>query len=93
MVLLVRGLVMIFCGISFPLAILPSWMQSVGQAIPFSYTIRSLRAIVLEQADFAQIASDLKRLLAFGVILPIIGYILFWFTERHARITGDLGRY
>jgi ABC-2 type transport system permease protein len=93
MVLLVRGLVMIFCGISFPLAILPGWMQSIGGAIPFSYTIRLLRAIVLEQANFAQISSDLKRLLAFGIILPIIGYILFWFTERHARTTGDLGRY
>lgn len=93
MVFLVRGVFMIFCGITFPLQVLPAWMQTIAAWLPLTYAIHATRAVVLADADFATILPDLQRLALFAVILPITGYWAFHITERRARRTGALGQY
>jgi ABC-2 type transport system permease protein len=93
MVFLVRGVFMIFCGITYPVAVLPGWMQNVAAALPLTYAIRDIRAALLANATFADLLPDLQILAAFAVALPILGYTIFALTERRARRTGDLGQY
>jgi ABC-2 type transport system permease protein len=93
LVFLVRGVFMIFCGISFPIAVLPGWMQSVAAALPLTYAIRAVRAALLANAGFADLLPDLAALAAFAVALPALGYTIFSFTERRSRRTGDLAQY
>jgi ABC-2 type transport system permease protein len=93
LVFLVRGVFMIFCGISFPLAVLPGWMQSVAHWLPLTYAIRAMRAIALGGAGFADVSADLLRLALFGLALPVVGVALFALTERRSRRRGDLGQY
>jgi ABC-2 type transport system permease protein len=93
MVFLVRGVFMIFCGITFPIAVLPEWMRSVAAALPLTYTIRAIRAALLANASLADELPDLLVLAAFAVALPILGYAIFFLTERRSRRTGDLGQY
>jgi ABC-2 type transport system permease protein len=93
MVFLVRGVFMIFCGITFPLQVLPAWMQTIAAWLPLTYAIHATRAVVLADADFATILPDLQRLALFAVILPITGYWAFHITERRARRSGALGQY
>jgi ABC-2 type transport system permease protein len=93
MVFLVRGVFMIFCGITYPIAVLPGWMQSVAAALPLTYAIRDIRAVALAGATFADIRSDLLILAAFALATPAIGYTIFYLTERRSRRTGDLGQY
>jgi ABC-2 type transport system permease protein len=93
LVFLVRGLVAIFCGITFPLAVLPGWMQTLAAWIPFTYAMHAIRAVALSNATLGEIWPDLQRLLLFAVALPLIGYGAFRFTERRARRTGSLGHY
>jgi ABC-2 type transport system permease protein len=93
MVFLVRGVFMIFCGITFPVAVLPGWMQNVAAALPLTYAIRDIRAALLANATLADLLPDLQVLAAFAVALPILGYTIFALTERRARRTGDLGQY
>jgi ABC-2 type transport system permease protein len=93
MVFLVRGVFMIFCGITYPIAVLPAWMQSVAAALPLTYAIRDIRAVILAGATFAEIQSDLMALAAFAVAMPLLGYMTFYLTERRSRRTGDLGQY
>ncbi|HEU5098910.1 MAG TPA: ABC transporter permease [Roseiflexaceae bacterium] len=93
MVFLVRGIFMIFCGITFPIAVLPAWMQGVAAALPLTYAIRDIRAVVLAGATFGDIRSDLLVLAAFALAMPAIGYTIFYLTERRSRRTGDLGQY
>jgi ABC-2 type transport system permease protein len=92
-VFLVRGIVMIFCGITYPLAILPGWMQSVAQWLPQTYIIHAMRTATLSTEGFAGIAPDLKMLLIFGFFWLTIGYLLFNWMERRARQTGAIGQY
>jgi ABC-2 type transport system permease protein len=93
MVFLVRGVFMIFCGITYPIAVLPAWMQSVAAVLPLTYAIRDIRAVLLGGATFADVRADLLILAAFALITPLIGYLIFYGTERRSRRTGDLGQY
>lgn len=92
-VFLVRGIVMIFCGITYPLAILPAWMQSVAQWLPQTYVIHAMRTAALSTEGFAGIATDLKMMLIFGAFWLVLGYLLFNWMERRARQTGAIGQY
>jgi ABC-2 type transport system permease protein len=92
-VFLVRGLVMVFCGITFPVGLLPGWMQQAAAWLPQTYVIRGARLAVLESAGFAAIRTDLVALLLFGLFWLAAGYLLFVWMERRARQTGAIGQY
>lgn len=92
-VFLVRGLIMVFCGITYPVAILPGWMQQVAAWLPPTYAIRAIRSAALSGAGLPALLPDLVPLLAFGLAWLIIGYLVFNWTERRARRTGTLGHH
>jgi ABC-2 type transport system permease protein len=92
-VFLVRGLVMIFCGITFPIAVLPGWMQAVAQFLPQTYIIYGFREAMLNGADFQTLLPVYQILLAFGAFWLALGLVLFRRMERRARQTGALGQY
>ena len=92
-VFLVRGLVMIFCGITFPIAVLPQWMQSVATLLPQTYIIYGFREAMLNGADFAALWPTFQALILFGAFWLTIGFTLFRRMERRARQTGALGQY
>lgn len=92
-VFLVRGIVMVFCGITYPLMMLPNWMQSVAQWLPQTYVIHAMRSAALSTDGFAGITHDLKMMTIFGIAWLVIGYVLFIVMERRARQTGAIGQY
>lgn len=92
-VYLVRGVVMIFCGITYPLAILPDWMQGVSRWLPQTYMMDGLRKAALTHATLQELAPDIRALLLFGFGLLLAGYILFNWMERRGRKTGTIGHY
>jgi ABC-2 type transport system permease protein len=92
-VFLVRGLVMIFCGITFPIAVLPQWMQSVATLLPQTYIIYGFREAMLNGANFATLWPTFQALILFGAFWLTIGFALFRRMERRARQTGALGQY
>jgi ABC-2 type transport system permease protein len=92
-VFMVRGLVMIFCGVSFPLSMLPGWMQSIASWLPQTYMIAAMRKAALSNATLAQVRPEIMSLLAFGLFWLVAGYVLFQWMERRARQTGAIGQY
>jgi ABC-2 type transport system permease protein len=92
-VFLVRGLVMIFCGISYPISVLPGWMQSVAAWLPQTYVIHWLRGAALNGAGLSALWPDLWPLLGFGVFWLAAGYAAFVWMNRRTRRTGSLGQY
>jgi len=93
LVFFVRGVFMIFCGMTYPVSVLPTWMQQVAAFLPLTYAIRDIRAAILNNATIGDLASDLRSLLLFAIALPILGYLAFCLTERLARRAGTLGNY
>jgi len=92
-VFLIRGLVMIFCGITFPISLLPGWMQSIAKWLPQTYLIHGMRAAGFSNAGIAELAPDLIPLLLFGAFCLVVGYSTFIWMERRARRTGAIGQY
>lgn len=92
-VFLVRGIVMVFCGITYPMAMLPGWMQSVGEWLPQTYIIHAMRSAALSTDGFAGISHDLTMILIHGAAWLLIGYVMFVVMERRARQTGAIGQY
>jgi len=92
-VFLVRGLVMIFCGISFPISLLPGWMQTVAKFMPQTYMMHAIRSAALANASLKDLAPDLLALIGFGAFFLTVGYVLFQRTERRTRQSGAIGQY
>jgi ABC-2 type transport system permease protein len=92
-VFLVRGLVMIFCGITYPISVLPGWMQSVAAWMPQTYVIHGMRSAVLTGASLPELLPDLLALLGFGAFWLAAGYLAFVWMERRVHRTGTLGQY
>ncbi len=90
---MVRGLVMIFCGITFPVAILPGWMQGVARWMPQTYMIDGVRSAALSGATFADLWPTMVALIGFGAFWLAMGYVVFVWMERRARRTGAIGQY
>jgi ABC-2 type transport system permease protein len=92
-VFLLRGLVMIFCGITFPISLLPGWMQSIAQWLPPTYLIHGMRAAAFSNAGITELLPDLIPLFLFGIFWLVVGYSTFLWMERRARRTGAIGQY
>ncbi len=92
-VFLVRGIVMVFCGVTYPLAIQPQWMQNVAEWLPQTYIIHAVRSAALSTEGFQGIAYDLQMLVIFGIFWLTLGMLVFAWMERRARQTGAIGQY
>lgn len=92
-VFMARGLVMIFCGISYPVSILPGWMQGFAQWLPQTYMMRAVRNAALANASLNDLLPDLLALAGFGTFWLLAGAVLFYWMERRARQSGAIGQY
>jgi ABC-2 type transport system permease protein len=92
-VFLVRGLVMIFCGVTYPVVLLPEWMRWFANVLPQTYMIHGMRSAALANASLVDLLPDLTMLMGFGAFWLITGSLLFNWLEKHTRKTGAIGQY
>jgi ABC-2 type transport system permease protein len=89
----VRGIFTVFCGMSFPIVVLPEWGRAVALALPPTYLIGDLRRVLLAGTGLVEILPSLAILLALGLLLCALAVVAFRRTERHARRGGSLAQY
>lgn len=90
---LVRGTFVLLCGITFPITMLPAWAQVAAVAMPPTYIVSDMRQVLFGGRSLADVGPDLVFLVAFGVLLCLLGAAVFRRTERAAKRTGMLSRY
>lgn len=93
MVYFVRAIFLVFAGMSFPVAVLPEWMQRVAAWLPLTHYIAALRMALLEHAAPAAMGPALIFLAWSGVLLLAGGYVAFVLVDRRARRTGGLAQH
>jgi len=93
MVNVVRGTFLIFCGVSFPLAVLPGWMRAVASVLPLTYAINAVRTAALTKVGAGAICRDLAARVVYGCGCVVSGGTAFNYTERQARRRGTLSHY
>jgi ABC-2 type transport system permease protein len=90
---MVRGLFTVFCGMTFPVVVLPDWARAVAELLPPTYLIAGVRSALLAGADLAELGSGLVALLALGGALCAVAVVAFRWTEAYARRGGALAQY
>ena len=90
---LVRGLFVLACGITYPVAMLPVWAQVGAWLLPPTYIVDDIRQVVLRGAGLSDISSDLVLVLGIAALTAVLAVAMFRFLENSARRTGMLGRF
>ncbi|HVC77652.1 MAG TPA: ABC transporter permease, partial [Candidatus Micrarchaeaceae archaeon] len=80
-------LLLVFCGINFPVDRLPVWAQVISNALPLTRGVQAARDAVAG-GGLSQMASLLSGELAVGLVYAVIGYALFIWLENQARRGG-----
>jgi len=83
---------MIFSAYQFPLAVLGEW-SVLSNFVPYYYSIRAFRAVVLQNATFQMIIPDLVFLTLFSTVFLALSYVVFKRLESVAKRRGNLGFY
>jgi ABC-2 type transport system permease protein len=81
----------LLAGAMFPVTVMPEVLQALARLVPAFYALRSIRAALLADAGFADVAGDLLILLAFNVVLLPLALGSFRRAVAIARTTGTLG--
>lgn len=83
-----------FCGLAFPVEILPQWGQIIAWVIPLTYGVDATRkALLLGGVSEVSLLGHLGILCLTIVILLPIGAALFMKLEKSAKKSGALGTY
>lgn len=82
-------ILLIFCGVNFPVQQLPETIQPISYIFPLTYGVDAGRRAIAG-ATLPDVAPTLGLMLAIGFASIILGYIFFRSFERLARKTGRL---
>jgi len=80
-------LLLVFCGINFPVARLPEVMQLIAYSLPLTRGVEAAREAAAG-APIGQVSGLLAGELAVGLVYAILGYMLFRWLESQARRGG-----
>ena len=78
---------LLICGVNFPVAVLPVWVQPLSYAIPMTYGTVAARAAV-QGSSVHELAPVLLPEIGAGAGSILVGYLLFLGFEALARRKG-----
>ncbi len=81
-------------GVFFPVTALPLFLQAVALAFPPTWMAQDIRASILGLRFFlGSWYLDLAAMWAFALVMPLLGYGVFTFTEGRLRRREGVGEY
>lgn len=80
---------LIFCGVNFPVQSLPTVIQPVSYLFPLTYGITAARSAI-SGGNLIQIAPTLALQLVVGFAAMVVGFLFFRSFENNARKTGKM---
>jgi ABC-2 type transport system permease protein len=90
---LIRGMFVLACGITFPVAMLPHWAQIWAWLMPPTYIVDDIRRVLLRGDSLADVAGDMAIVLGLGALTALLAVGVFRYLETSARRSGMLGRF
>lgn len=94
---LIQFAFMVLCAPFFPFSALPEFLQWVARAIPLSYGVDAFRSVLMGlpagYPELAPLEVEIAIVVAFGVLMPLLGYWLYRREEDSARSRGTLSEY
>jgi len=90
---LIRGMFVLACGITFPVAMLPLWAQVWASLMPPTYIVEDLRRVLLGGAGLGEVAPHIAIVLTIATLTALLAIVVFRALETSARRSGMLGRF
>jgi len=90
---LIQSVTMFFCGVYFPIAVLPGYLQPVAKFIPFYYFIEGLRLSLVPTTSTNELLYYTFVLLILSLIFIVLGSYSIKRGIKKAKIDGSLGFY
>lgn len=88
-----RGALSVLCGVSFPVAVLPEWIQPISESLPPTQILDLLRGAILNPSWLNGTGDRLLGLLAAGIFLGTLALFALRRTLNAARRTGRMGQF
>ena len=82
-------IMMIVCGVNFPLAALPRWLQVAAHFLPMTNGLLAVRAVV-EGSAYTDILSLISLEVLIGLVYGALGYLVFTLQLDWARRDGKI---
>lgn len=89
---IMEAVILLVSGVYYEVTVLPKWVQPLSAFSPATYSLRALRAALLEGAGLAELWPTILLLAAIGLCLIPAGMIAFNMAETYAKRTGKLKR-
>jgi ABC-2 type transport system permease protein len=89
---IIGSMLMLVSGVYYEVDVLPKWIQPLSRISPGTYTLRSMRAAIIDNASLADRLPDLAILIVIGIVLIPLGLWIFHLGEVYAKKTGKLKR-
>lgn len=86
---MVGYVMMILCGINFPIDVLPEAVQAISRALPVTHGLMAVRAVI-EGAAYADVLPLAGRELLTGLVYGVAAWLLFAYRLRVVRQRGTL---
>ena len=90
---LIRGMFVLACGITFPVAMLPLWAQVWAWLMPPTYIVDDIRQVLLQGAGLGDLVPHIAIVLSIASLTALLAIFVFRYLETSARRTGMLGRF
>jgi ABC-2 type transport system permease protein len=90
---LVQGLSYLFGGVYYPVAVLPSWAQTVAKILPITHALEAMRRLLLMGSSIADVGDSVLGLLVFSAIAGPISIGCFVLSLRRVRQEGSLSHF
>ena len=88
---------MVVCAPFFPFHALPAWMLPISRLVPLAYGVDAFRSTLMGfpqgYPELAPFPTEVVIVLAFGLLMPVLGYWLYRREENRARRKGSLSEY
>jgi ABC-2 type transport system permease protein len=88
----IRAVSVLLCGVLYPVAVLPGWLQPLSEAIPLTHAVEAARNTLLLGDGLGDVWPQLLALLALTAIYLPLGLLLCAWGLRVARTDGSLTR-
>ncbi|MEA3311010.1 MAG: ABC transporter permease, partial [candidate division WOR-3 bacterium] len=80
-----QAVILLISGVYYEVDVLPRWIRPLSVISPATYTLRAIRAALLEGASFKELAPTILLLAGIGIALIPAGFGVFSLAERWAK--------
>ena len=82
---IIQSFLLLVSGVYYEIEVLPEWLQPISKISPATYTLKSIRAAMLDNASIESQIGNLSLLFIIGVLLIPIGFWVFHLGEKYAK--------